>query len=126
MKNRKRKADDPLCPVCNERVADDLNLHVELCLRRSESSNGNRKNGNQSDNDDEDDDDSIDVEGETFEEYEWAGQTRIRASSLLEGGYSAAGWSINQSHHSLLLFMVYFLYFIANCCGMFRFANISD
>lgn len=91
MKSRKRKADDPLCPVCNERIADDLNLHVELCLRRSESSsNGNRKNGNQSD-DDDDDDDSIDVEGESFEEYEWAGQTRIRASSLLEGGYTAAG-----------------------------------
>lgn len=91
MKNRKRKADDPLCPVCNERVADDLNLHVELCLRRSEfSSNGNRRKSNPSD-DDDDDDDSIDVEGESFEEYEWAGQTRVRASSLLEGGYSAAG-----------------------------------
>jgi hypothetical protein len=34
----------------------------------------------------------IDVEGdedngETFEEYEWAGQKRVRASSLLSGGY---------------------------------------
>lgn len=40
---------------------------------------------------DDDDDGSIDVEGESYEEYEWAGQTRIRASSLLEGGFSAAG-----------------------------------
>lgn len=38
-----------------------------------------------------DDEGSIDVETETFEEYEWAGQTRIRASSLLIGGYSGAG-----------------------------------
>lgn len=89
-KNRKRKADDPMCPICNERIADDLNLHVEICLRRSENNNGNRKN-RASDNDD-DDDDSIDVEGESFEEYEWAGQTRVRASSLLEGGYSAIGY----------------------------------
>lgn len=41
--------------------------------------------------DDDDDDISIDVESEPFEEYEWAGQTRIRASSLLQGGYGAAG-----------------------------------
>lgn len=85
MRNRKRKADDPPCPICNERIPDDLNLHVELCLRRNE------KHGTNADVDDDDDDDSIDVEGESFEEYEWAGQTRVRASSLLEGGYSAAG-----------------------------------
>ena len=29
----------------------------------------------------------VDVEGE-FEEYEWAGQTRVRATSMLEGGFS--------------------------------------
>lgn len=44
------------------------------------------------DNDsDDDDNNSIDIVGDQFEEYEWAGQTRIRASSLLDGGYSAAG-----------------------------------
>lgn len=90
MKNRKRRADDPSCPVCNERIPDDINLHVELCLRRHERNNGSSSAAN---NDDDDDDDiSIDVEGESsYEEYEWAGQTRVRASSLLEGGYSAAG-----------------------------------
>lgn len=60
-----------------------------MCLRRHERNNGNSSAAN---NDDDDDDDiSIDVEGESYEEYEWAGQTRVRASSLLEGGYSAAG-----------------------------------
>lgn len=29
----------------------------------------------------------VDVEGE-YEEYEWAGQTRVRATSMLEGGFS--------------------------------------
>lgn len=70
--------------MCNERIIDDLNIHVDQCLRRS------RINAS------DDDDDSIDVEGESFEEYEWAGQTRIRASSLLEGGYSAAGNNQNK------------------------------
>lgn len=86
-KSRKRKADDPQCPVCNERVTGDLNIHVELCLRKGEK-NGRNSNGVAGS---EDEDDSIDVEGDTYEEYEWAGQTRIRASSLLEGGFTAAG-----------------------------------
>lgn len=86
MKNRKRRAEDPLCPVCNERVPDDLNAHVDECLRRSE-----RSNGNTSAMEYDTDDGEIDVEGESYEEYEWAGQTRIRTSSLLQGGYAATG-----------------------------------
>lgn len=83
MRNKKRRIDDPVCPVCNQPVPGDINAHVESCLQRGGEANGTHS--------DEDEDDSIDVEGETYEEYEWAGQTRIRASSLLEGGYSAAG-----------------------------------
>lgn len=37
-------------------------------------------------------DENVDVEGEgnseMFEEYEWAGQRRIRASTLLVGGFA--------------------------------------
>ena len=37
-------------------------------------------------------DENVDVEGEgdteMFEEYEWAGQRRIRPASLLVGGYA--------------------------------------
>lgn len=57
---------------------------MEFCLRKNERNATN-------DDDDDDDDISIDVEGEAYEEYEWAGQTRIRASTLLEGGYTATG-----------------------------------
>ncbi|XP_034252117.1 E3 ubiquitin-protein ligase Rnf220-like isoform X2 [Thrips palmi] len=87
IKNRKRKADEATCPVCNERFqgsVEELNLHVEHCLR---------KNGGV------DEDENVDVEGdsETFEEYEWAGQKRIRASTLLQGGYAGAGMVTSSS-----------------------------
>ena len=79
MKNRKRKADEPACPVCSERLSgtpEELNQHVERCL--------NKQNGVP------EHDEEVDVEGdaETFEEYEWAGQRRVRASSMLLGGFS--------------------------------------
>ncbi|XP_049603493.1 E3 ubiquitin-protein ligase RNF220a isoform X4 [Syngnathus scovelli] len=41
------------------------------------------------------DDDSVDMDGDSgrgFEEYEWAGQKRIRATALLEGGFRATGF----------------------------------
>ncbi|XP_051944717.1 E3 ubiquitin-protein ligase RNF220a isoform X2 [Hippocampus zosterae] len=42
------------------------------------------------------DDDSADLDGDSgrgFEEYEWAGQKRIRATALLEGGFRATGFA---------------------------------
>lgn len=91
-KSRKRKVSDPVCPVCNESTADDINTHVELCLRRNGgTSEANLANGNNTGTTESDDDMSIDVEADSFSEYEWAGQTRIRASSLLVGGYGAVG-----------------------------------
>nr|CAI5831501.1 unnamed protein product [Callosobruchus analis] len=78
-KTRKRKPEDA-CPICNREVNEDLAIHVEKCLRRSEA------NGSSSD-------ENIDVEA--FEEYEWAGQSRVRATSLLQGGVSNLGTSIS-------------------------------
>ncbi|KAH9500356.1 hypothetical protein Btru_071583 [Bulinus truncatus] len=82
-RNKKKKpgeegVKETICPICNERVlgvAEDLNAHVELCLKQ-------RTDGEE---------EPVDVEGE-YEEYEWAGQTRVRATSLLEGGYSGQGF----------------------------------
>ncbi|XP_030631310.1 E3 ubiquitin-protein ligase RNF220a isoform X2 [Chanos chanos] len=51
-------------------------------------------------------DDSADMEGENgtrFEEYEWCGQKRVRATSLLEGGFRGTGFatcSTKESHDS--------------------------
>ncbi|XP_044766078.1 E3 ubiquitin-protein ligase Rnf220 [Coccinella septempunctata] len=84
VKSRKRKSEEILCPICNKDISsttEDLMFHVEMCLRRSESSNENEDSG-----------ETIDVEA--FEEYEWAGQSRIRATSLLPGGVSSLGSSL--------------------------------
>ncbi|XP_057190448.1 E3 ubiquitin-protein ligase RNF220a isoform X7 [Triplophysa rosa] len=51
-------------------------------------------------------DDSADMEGENgtrFEEYEWCGQKRVRATTLLEGGFRGTGFamcSTKESHDS--------------------------
>ncbi|GFS18893.1 E3 ubiquitin-protein ligase RNF220, partial [Elysia marginata] len=42
-----------------------------------------------------DEEEPVDVEGE-FEEYEWAGQTRVRATSMLEGGFSGSGFQTSK------------------------------
>lgn len=83
-KSRKRKAEEVFCPICNKDISsttEDLIVHVEMCLRNSESCA-----------DQEDTSETIDVEA--FEEYEWAGQSRIRATSLLPGGVSLLGSSL--------------------------------
>lgn len=85
IKPKKRKIDDITCPMCNQRINEDINSHVEKCLRKTEPAN----NGHAPISSDEES--TIDVDGESYEEYEWAGQTRIRAAGLLPGGYSAVG-----------------------------------
>ncbi|KAK7945399.1 hypothetical protein WMY93_001127 [Mugilogobius chulae] len=58
-----------------------MSRHVEQCLIQREGTL---------------DDESIDMEGENgrgFEEYEWAGQKRIRATALLEGGFRGTGFA---------------------------------
>ncbi|XP_066548792.1 E3 ubiquitin-protein ligase RNF220a isoform X9 [Amia ocellicauda] len=51
-------------------------------------------------------DDSVDMDGENgnrFEEYEWCGQKRVRATSLLEGGFRGSGFvtcSSKENHDS--------------------------
>ncbi|XP_043278793.1 E3 ubiquitin-protein ligase Rnf220-like isoform X2 [Venturia canescens] len=90
VKNRKRKADEPACPVCSERLSgtpEELNQHVERCLNKHNGgANPSRHNSTTGGIDEEE----VDVEGdaESFEEYEWAGQRRVRATSMLIGGFS--------------------------------------
>ncbi|EFN70347.1 RING finger protein 220 [Camponotus floridanus] len=98
VKNRKRKADEASCPVCNERLSgtpEELNQHVDRCLNKQNNGNPAGQNTNL-------DEEEVDVEGdaETFEEYEWAGQKRVRASSMLVGGFSAAGLATSSSNRS--------------------------
>ncbi|XP_061402202.1 E3 ubiquitin-protein ligase RNF220-like [Musca vetustissima] len=86
-RNRKRPVlPEHPCPVCNVNFPqDEIQQHAEECLRRSNRTANGRSNSadDHSSNDDE--------PGEEYEEYEWAGQKRIRVSSLLQGGYAAIG-----------------------------------
>ncbi|XP_022915515.1 E3 ubiquitin-protein ligase Rnf220-like [Onthophagus taurus] len=76
VKSRKRKCEEVICPICNKETSEDITIHVEKCLRQSS----------------EESDENIDVEG--YEEYEWAGQSRVRATSMLQGGVSSLGTPI--------------------------------
>ena len=73
--------------------AEELNQHVVQCLRRVISQlisyiNLNLNYKLKQNGEDADEDEPLDVEGDSYEEYEWAGQRRVRASSLLEGGFA--------------------------------------
>jgi E3 ubiquitin-protein ligase RNF220 len=74
LKNRKRKIEDKACPICSKVIMEDLQLHVELCLKKQEQTS-------------DESDDEIDV----GESYSWCGQTRIRATTLIEGSLSSTG-----------------------------------
>ncbi|XP_041358421.1 E3 ubiquitin-protein ligase Rnf220-like isoform X2 [Gigantopelta aegis] len=86
-RNKKKKPNEEgyketSCPVCNDRLtgsSEELNHHVEECLRKHRG---------------ECEDEPVDVEGdgEQYEEYTWAGQTRIRATTMLEGGFAGSGF----------------------------------
>ncbi|XP_072129751.1 E3 ubiquitin-protein ligase RNF220a isoform X1 [Mobula birostris] len=99
-KNKRKKAseDGQVCPLCNETLSgsmEDMSRHVEACLDKRDGSYTN-------------DDDSVDIENESasgnrFEEYEWCGQKRIRATTLLEGGFRGSGFvtcSSKENHDS--------------------------
>lgn len=66
------------------------------------------------------DDDSADMDGENgrgFEEYEWAGQKRIRATALLEGGFRGTHThtDTHNSHYSALLLISHLHSLKAGC-----------
>lgn len=75
--------------MCNVSFPEnEIQPHAEACLRRN---NSNEVNGRRDrDSNDEHSSNDEDV-GEEYEEYEWAGQKRVRVSSLLPGGYAAIG-----------------------------------
>lgn len=81
------------CPVCNLHFSqDEIQQHAEDCLRRSRRTANGRSNSDEHSSNDDDDASGIGGGGgEEYEEYEWAGQKRIRVSSLLQGGYAAIG-----------------------------------
>ena len=64
------------CPLCRREVENDLmEDHLALCLRVVVPA------GEEDEDDDEDEDVDV-VDDDGWEEYEWAGQRRVRSSSL--------------------------------------------
>ncbi|XP_078527855.1 E3 ubiquitin-protein ligase RNF220 isoform X1 [Lissotriton helveticus] len=96
-KMKRRKQDEgQVCPLCSRPLSgseQDMSRHVELCLTQREGSCMNE-------------DDSVDIDNENgtrFEEYEWCGQKRVRATTLLEGGFRGSGFimcSSKENHDS--------------------------
>ncbi|KAG1969664.1 E3 ubiquitin-protein ligase RNF220a isoform X6 [Pimephales promelas] len=91
---RRKPEDGQVCPLCSTPLAgteEEMSRHVEQCLFKREGTT---------------EEDSADVEGENgtrFEEYEWCGQKRVRATTLLEGGFRGTGFamcSTKESHDS--------------------------
>uniref|UniRef100_A0A4X1WAW9 E3 ubiquitin-protein ligase RNF220 middle domain-containing protein n=1 Tax=Sus scrofa TaxID=9823 RepID=A0A4X1WAW9_PIG len=85
-KMKRRKQDEgQVCPLCSRPLAgseQELSRHVERCLSKREGSCMAEE-------------DAVDIEHENsnrFEEYEWCGQKRIRATTLLEGGFRGSGF----------------------------------
>ncbi|XP_063153863.1 E3 ubiquitin-protein ligase RNF220 isoform X1 [Candoia aspera] len=85
-KMKRRKQDEgQVCPLCSQPLSgseEERNGHVEQCLAKREGSCMME-------------DDPVDIENENgnrFEEYEWCGQKRIRATTLLEGGFRGSGF----------------------------------
>ena len=81
----------PKCPVCQlEFDYVDLTDHIDICLRTYKSNEDENERGLL---DNEEDEDDIEVDGiDGLETYTWAGQTRIRSSSLVDGGLRGAGF----------------------------------
>ncbi|XP_077980996.1 E3 ubiquitin-protein ligase RNF220-like [Glandiceps talaboti] len=72
---------ESMCPICNQKItgtSEEINHHAEACIRKRQSPGH--------------DDDHMEV----FEEYEWAGQTRIRATTMLEGGFAGSGFQVHK------------------------------
>ncbi|XP_071953462.1 E3 ubiquitin-protein ligase RNF220-like isoform X2 [Antedon mediterranea] len=82
---RGRRSDDgdlTHCPICDEVLEgspEERNHHAEICLRKHHILPTNENM-------------TVDVEGEEYEEYTWCGQTRIRATTMLQAGFKGTGF----------------------------------
>ncbi|KAI7862653.1 hypothetical protein BDF14DRAFT_1518407 [Spinellus fusiger] len=90
-----------VCFICNQTLRGDseaVNLHIDQCLATMHPQE------ELEDTENEPMMEETEVRGETseaevsplssgWEEYEWAGQTRVRATAMMEGGYRGAGFA---------------------------------
>ncbi|XP_032809550.1 E3 ubiquitin-protein ligase Rnf220-like isoform X1 [Petromyzon marinus] len=102
-KRRKQSQQAQPCPVCGGPLSGSLHersQHVNACLSRQGCMAENRGGGGSGSGGGGREELKVCVDGssseeESFEEYEWCGETRVRASSLLVGGYRGSGFVTN-------------------------------
>ena len=64
----------------------NFSAHVASCLLVTDNPGGSSAAANDQEAlEDDNEDDDVDIDGQEFEEYTWAGQTRVRATALIEG-----------------------------------------
>ncbi|TPX62438.1 hypothetical protein SpCBS45565_g07030 [Spizellomyces sp. 'palustris'] len=79
------EGDGNTCFMCGDVLPTDsemVNRHIDQCLAAQmagPATTSDDTNG-----------------GQMWEEYEWAGQTRVRATAMLEGGLAASGFSVHK------------------------------
>lgn len=87
------------CPVCDSTNIDssEYQVHVDVCLKT--------KSPTDIINNEEEEEEDLDIDGlEEAETYTWAGHTRVRATSLVQGGLRGLGFlTITQSDEDQVL-----------------------
>ncbi|KAI8636761.1 hypothetical protein BD408DRAFT_425614 [Parasitella parasitica] len=92
-------ADVQTCFICQQRLygdLEDINLHIDNCL--SHPASNSVEESEQEDMGETEENENTESRQSsqtttTWEEYEWAGQVRVRASAMMEGGYGGAGFA---------------------------------
>lgn len=90
------------CFICNERLfgtLEDINHHIDACLTNPQPAHPHHHSGQSSGHNTPSGSMSTATTSnhnhnnrvDSFEEYTWAGQTRVRATALFEGGMGALG-----------------------------------
>ncbi|CAO0802995.1 unnamed protein product [Mucor circinelloides] len=108
LQQEENDADVQTCFICQQRLfgdLEDINLHIDNCLSNPAPTAMEESDHPVEEEEDEeeeyvDDDDAANTNTPaqqasptSWEEYEWAGQVRVRASAMMEGGYGGAGFA---------------------------------
>lgn len=110
LQQEENDADVQTCFICQQRLfgdLEDINLHIDNCLSNPAPTAMEESDHPVEEEEDEeeeeeyvDDDDTAytntlaqQASPTSWEEYEWAGQVRVRASAMMEGGYGGAGFA---------------------------------
>lgn len=112
LQQEENDADVQTCFICQQRLfgdLEDINRHIDHCLSNPtaaamETSDHQEEEEETEEEEEEayvdDDEDYVNTNTPaqqaspaSWEEYEWAGQVRVRASAMMEGGYGGAGFA---------------------------------